>query len=877
MHKLLLMSCTLFLMACSSSSPSTNPPPGSAGPLLWSSPQTWGGKVPGTGDTVTIPKDKTILLDVSPPALRGLTVEGTLSFDPRAHVTLRTDYVMVHGKLQAGTEAQPITGKAEIVLTSNNLSDNIHSMGAKVLGLMGGTLDLHGSPQVKTWTRLSATATAGSSTITVKDALDWKVGDEIIITSSSFYNPYSPKPQTERRQITKISGQTLTLSQPLSFAHWGTTASGVQEQAEVGLLSHNVVVRSDEAILDTGTVAGSKQIGGHLMAMSGSTVHINGVEFRDMGQRSVFGRYPIHFHQLAAGGAGSYVKNSSIWRTYNRCVVIHGTHKLLIENNVMYNATGHCVYFEEGSETGNTVKNNLVAYVKALKDTARLIPTDDRPSAYWVTRPSNTLTGNSASEAHIGYWYALPEKPLPFGRGTQDVSWMDSVYPRREFLGGFDGNVSHSAWQGLFVDTSLSSTLCASTASRNTCKDHSNLSSMGTSTSYYAPRTVPARDIETDKKTNMPVPARFQNFTAYKHQNQAVWFRGGYLELLNPVLADNVIGAIFASSRAYLTGGLFIGKTENTLGNATEQEPRTGFQFYDGPVGVRNSTFKNYTGERSAALGYLRHTSFNLSGQNYASKLTFENSNRVYLDTPPAPNFNNTEDPHDGYRGAVFYDQDGSVTGVANRHVTANTPFLTGSKCNLQAAWNAYVCDSTYLNLSVNVLDATEVSNPTAAFTVERNDGQSIALWGVPNGTSKAADTFQTRIIATPGGNAPLYSYTLGSGTGKIPGKVLVSVTVDGLPTDNQFVNISAVPGTTGAWAELIIPVSGPVYVYRTWWFDENSGAGLPKVSALSDLYQNKGTVYYQDAQGIHVVLAIPDPLKSRYVSVHVCQTRKCS
>ncbi|WP_034342603.1 G8 domain-containing protein [Deinococcus misasensis] len=876
MRKTIFLSCTLFLMACSSANVTTTPEP--EGPLLWSNPKTWGGKVPAQGDTVTIPKDKTIVLDVSPPSLRGLEVDGTLSFDPKARLTLKTDYVMVHGTLQVGTEKEPVQGSAEIILTSNNLSDSIHNMGAKVLGVMGGTLELQGAVPTRTWTRLNGNVTAGSTTITVQDPINWKVGDEIIITSSSFYNPYSPKSQTERRQIKKIEGQTLTLSMPLSYAHWGTDASGVNQRAEVGLLSRNVVVRSDESILDSGTEAGNKQMGGHLMAMSGSKVHINGAEFRDMGQRNVFGRYPVHFHQLSDGGLGSYVKNSSIWRSYNRCLTIHGTNKLNVENNVMYNSLGHCVYFEEGTETGNTLKNNLVAQVKALRDNARLIPTDDRPAAYWITHPSNTLTGNVASEAHVGFWYALPEKPLPFGRSTQDVAWMDSIYPRRSALGGFDGNVAHSNWQGLFVDTSLTSTLCQDSASRNTCKDHSNLSSMGVGTSFYAPRATPSQNIDIDKKTNLPVPARFQNFLAYKHADQAVWFRGGYLELLNPTLTDNHIGAIFASSRAYLTGGTFIGKTENTLGDVPELEPRTGFQFYDGPVGIRNSTFKNYTGDRTAALGYLRHTSFNLSAQNYASGLKFENSKRVYLDTPPAPEFSNYEDPHDGYRGAVFYDQDGSVTGTANRHVTASTPFLTSDKCSFKAEWNAYTCDNTYMNLNIDVLDGTEVANTSSAYTVQRSDGKAIELWGVPNGNSKVQDGFETRLVATTGGNTPLYSYTLKSGTRNIPSKILVAATVDALPTDNGFVNIAAVPGTTGAWVKLTIPASGPVFVYRTWWFDENSGAGMLKVSNMLDILgENKGKAYYQDDAGVHVVLPITDPLKGRYVSVHVCKTKKCA
>ena len=49
--------------------------------MRWSEPAAWpGGKVPGEGDAVTIARDTEVVLDVDPPALRSLTVDGKLSF-----------------------------------------------------------------------------------------------------------------------------------------------------------------------------------------------------------------------------------------------------------------------------------------------------------------------------------------------------------------------------------------------------------------------------------------------------------------------------------------------------------------------------------------------------------------------------------------------------------------------------------------------------------------------------------------------------------------------------------------------------------------------------------------------------------------------------
>ena len=60
-----------------------------------------------------------MVLDVSPPPLHGLTVKGKLSFSDKADLELTTEWVMVHGELEIGTEAKPHTHKATITLTDN--------------------------------------------------------------------------------------------------------------------------------------------------------------------------------------------------------------------------------------------------------------------------------------------------------------------------------------------------------------------------------------------------------------------------------------------------------------------------------------------------------------------------------------------------------------------------------------------------------------------------------------------------------------------------------------------------------------------------------------------------------------------------------------
>src|ERR1700733_3998351 len=65
----------------------------------WSDPATWPGhKVPVAGALVDIPSGKSVLLDVSPPGLNGVTIHGKLSFSDKSDVELTTEWIMLFGE-----------------------------------------------------------------------------------------------------------------------------------------------------------------------------------------------------------------------------------------------------------------------------------------------------------------------------------------------------------------------------------------------------------------------------------------------------------------------------------------------------------------------------------------------------------------------------------------------------------------------------------------------------------------------------------------------------------------------------------------------------------------------------------------------------------
>src|SRR5690606_19248453 len=150
---------------------------------------------------------------------------------------------------------------------------------------------------------------------------------------------YDPR-QAEVRTITAIRGNRITLDEPLEYMHFGKITFDVDERGEVGLLTRNIKIQASDD-------AEEPIFGGHSTAMPSSKMYVSGVELYRMGQNLTLARYPIHWH-LVGDADGQYIKNSAIHDTYNRCVTVHGTNNLRIENNVTYNTVGHCFFLEDG-------------------------------------------------------------------------------------------------------------------------------------------------------------------------------------------------------------------------------------------------------------------------------------------------------------------------------------------------------------------------------------------------------------------------------------------------------------------------------------------------------------------------------------------------
>jgi len=683
----------------------------------WSDPSTWsGGAVPQAGDIVTIGEGMDVVLDVSPPALNGINLNGKLSFSDDSDIELSTEWILLRGELFAGSERDPHTSNATITLTNNVPGENINGMGDRGILIVEGTLSLHGDRE-NSWSKLAETAEAGSTQIEVLDASEWRVGDEIVLASTDF-NPR----QAETRRISAIRGNTLTLDQPLDYMHFGEITFGVDERGEVGMLTRNIKVHAS---------ADSEEsyLGGHIMAMDGSTMHVSGIELTRMGQHLELARYPIHWH-INGDVEGQYIKNSAIHDTFNRCVTVHATDNLLVENNVTYNTIGHCFFMEDGIESGNQFVQNLGIQTKchptlpcvptnlaaageprtgtngqASEDV--LIPSDNTASTFWITNPDNIYIDNvAAGSDSTGFWMSLPLHPTGAMEGTEISA---NTWPRRTPFREFRGNVAHSNYDGFMFD-------------RNNAPD----GTFGVTGSSHTGLADPA------DPNSEALPSVFEDLTAYKNRNGGIWGRGEMHLFRNVKFADNAMGFTHASGAfgryeytSQVVDSLFVGETEN-VGNPEAPEeiaygrslpkptlpdfPIRGYEYYDYRHDVVSTTFVNYEDNdtrMTGAISNLLFSSFGVSTNNAFEDVDFVDAKPVYF--PPMENNSKWASDNGGsnsFKTAAYRDRDGSLGRGPDSYVLIhdgvnNSIAVDTEACDIHPSWNAAVCEGDIGRLSV--------------------------------------------------------------------------------------------------------------------------------------------------------------------------------
>jgi cell migration-inducing and hyaluronan-binding protein len=451
------------------------------------------------------------------------------------------------------------------------------------------------------------------------------------------------------------------------------------------------------------------------MAMPGSQMFVEGVELTRMGQNLTLARYPIHWH-LVGEAQGQYIRNAAIHDTFSRCVTVHGTNNLQVENNVTYNNVGHCFFLEDGIETGNQFVRNLAIQTKChtsrpcdptnlapfgstsdglnFKTTGQdseevLIPSDNTVSSFWITNPDNIYRDNVAAGSDAtGFWLAFPEHPMGQFEGTEISA---KTWPRRTQLREFKGNVAHSNFDAFMGDRAPRADGHFAVGGYIALADPAD------------PNSAQVEDVVED-------------FTAYKNRNSGIWARGEMHLYKGLKMADNGIGFTHASGNfnnshytSRVVDSLFVGESENTGNPGTPEEiaygrslpqpkipdfPIRAYEFYDFHHQLDNNTFVNYEDNatrKTGAISYLLFTSFGMSSNNFVERSTFINAKPVYF--PPIDNrWSNDDYGNTVYKTSVFNDRDGTITGIPDSYIVNITGIDVDDACEVRPTWNAAVC-----------------------------------------------------------------------------------------------------------------------------------------------------------------------------------------
>jgi len=267
--------------------------------------------------------------------------------------------------------------------------------------------------------------------------------DEVLITNSKSSGGWSDQVVKTVRSVDATTGR-ISFAQTDGFGGDDDGASptslddDLRTASEVAWLSRPIVFEADGDGPSDGTYDALH--GGHLIVLHTPHVaqHLEGVEIRNFGQQGILGRYPVHFH-MSGSVAGSVVRKNVVRESKQRCVVIHGSHDVLVEDNVSFDSYGHCYILEDGGEHDNTFRNNLGARTRGQG--ISIGSTDNEASTIWITNPNNHFIDNvCAGSQNTGIWFEL----RAIRGASAGLPENEGVNPGSLPLYTFRGNTAHS-------------------------------------------------------------------------------------------------------------------------------------------------------------------------------------------------------------------------------------------------------------------------------------------------------------------------------------------------------------------------------------------------------------------------------------------------
>jgi hypothetical protein len=532
------------------------------------------------------------------------------------------------------------------------------------------------------WSNLAENAEVNATQIKVAHAnANWAVGDEIMICPSRLnWN------EGEKRIISEVipmaDGIVYKFETGLSFPHIGQSKNyrrptdgktwRADMRAEVGMLSKSIRIEGDAS-------SENNQHGGHVMIMMNGQAFIDGVEFFRMGQKSILGRYPFHWHLLQEKGAGQYFKNNSVHRAYNRAITIHGTESTLVENNFCYDHIGHGLFLEDGSERFNIIRGNVMLLTKRPVAGEQVTPSDNEanevqnrtPASYWITNPNNTFENNVAAGTQgTGFWFALPRSPM----GPSDtIARFRGMQPYKEPLIKFSGNKAHSCANGFDIFDQLTA---GHALIRNGSWERTDVRVLDNCTWYACELAI------------------YGGIGGGRTFTTNVIFR-------NNIFLDNETSVMHANY-SMVEQSLFVANSGENVFSGTRHLNRG----YDGACTIKDCHLVGWQAENANYVqntgGALKHVNYRVSGitkdHNGPPRMSFPNYSAI-----PKGEVGANTSTHPRFWSYIHWDIDGSLGGKANTSIVTNHPLCRdGSEVRYSNWTNLYRTDRRFAYLVIS-------------------------------------------------------------------------------------------------------------------------------------------------------------------------------
>ncbi|XP_023780003.1 fibrocystin [Cyanistes caeruleus] len=399
--------------------------------LKWSLPETWNGvgkgwagsngNIPGPGEDVIILPNRTILVDVALPPLRGLYILGTLEFPSNSSNVLSAACVVVlGGVLRVGSLQYPLERDLKLLFLLR-ASEGVYCDRLEDINVHPGSIGVYGQVQIYSaypkmpWTHLGTNVAPGNERIFVEDEVDWDQGGDIVISSSSYETH-----QAEVLTLKEVHGHNIRIHERLLHRHIGRphdTEDGrrIPLAAEVGLLTRNVQIQSDVA-------CAGRMLVGHTTDSSGmefgGTLQLLNVQFLNFGPPEFSA---IEFRNVSQE---SSVVSSSISGSCGAGIKAVESSGILLHNNVVFNTTGPGIDLEGKN---HSLIRSLVILSKQPAGSLNWVAGIKVNLATSVSLRGNAVAGSERIGFHI--------------RGQE-------CFPDREYC---SGNVAHSSLHGIHL------------------------------------------------------------------------------------------------------------------------------------------------------------------------------------------------------------------------------------------------------------------------------------------------------------------------------------------------------------------------------------------------------------------------------------------